>query len=141
MSHLLFVTFTLCHIYSLSHLPLVTVTPCHIYPLSQLPYVTFTLCHSYPLSPYQVPRRCGSRKLPHRCPRHRRKVPHRCPRHRENVPHRCPRHRGKVPYRCLGHRQAFLHVYCNIEGLSQLLKGQTIKKLTTGVLYYKGTIK
>ena len=81
------------------------------------------------------------RKVPCRCPRHRRKVPHRCPRHRGKVPHRCLGHRGKVPYRCLGHRQAFFKLSSRIEGLSQLLKEQSIKKLTTGVLYYKGTIK
>ena len=82
------------------------------------------------------------RKVLYRCPGHRGNVPHwclghcrttlydsfkteRCLRHRGKVPHRCLGHRGKVPHRCLGHRQALLQALCNIEGLSQVLKGQS----------------
>ena len=57
------------------------------------------------------------------------------------VLYRCLGHRGKVPHRCLRHRKALLQVLCNIEGLSQLLKEQSIKKLTNSVFYYKGRIK
>ncbi len=95
--------------------------------------------------PCRCPRHRG--KVPHRCPRHRRDVSEtpkkglRCPRHRRKVPHRCPRHRGKVPHRCLGHRKAFFQLSSRKEGLSQLLNEQSIKKLPSSVLYYKGTIK
>ncbi len=105
---------------------------------------------------YRCPRQY--RMLLYRCPGHRRMLLYRCPRHRGNAHGenfmilRCPGHRRMLLYRCLGHRRMLLHrclghrqtffqLSSRIEGLSQLLKGQSIKKLTTGVLYYKGTIK